>query len=149
MWEHGTGETLRADEGASVAFVAVGRMVRRALEAAELLAAEGIACTVIDARWIKPLDEELLCEAIRTHELIVTVEENTVCGGFGAAVLELLAAHRTTTEHAKTDAAPLADVLVCGVPDEFASQGTMDELIAAAALDAHSLASRTKARLNS
>ncbi|OAG27340.1 1-deoxy-D-xylulose-5-phosphate synthase [Thermodesulfatator autotrophicus] len=83
----GKGELLR--EGKDVLLLAVGNMVYPALRAAEFLAQEGLSATVINARFVKPLDEDLITEmALRTGR-VVTIEENTLLGGFGSAVLEL------------------------------------------------------------
>jgi 1-deoxy-D-xylulose-5-phosphate synthase len=114
----GKGETLR--RGDDVAIVAIGSMVSGAVEAAKALAAEGIEATVINARFVKPLDEALLLGAIQHCGAVVTVEENSAHGGFGSAVLELLAAHGVTVPAA-----------VLGVPDRFfeqASQARLREL---------------------
>lgn len=87
----GRAELLR--DGPDVAILAVGAMVLPAERAADLLAAEGIHATVINARFVKPIDEELFLDVARRCRAIVTVEENSIRGGFGSAVLELLAAH--------------------------------------------------------
>jgi len=84
----GTGEILR--EGGRVAIVGYGTGVRKALEAADLLAAEGLRVTVADARFAKPLDQGLLAQLAAEHDLLVTVEEGALAGGFGTAVWETL-----------------------------------------------------------
>lgn len=86
--EIGRGEVLR--EGREVVFVAVGRMVQEAMQAAERLAAEGTEVGVVNARFVKPLDEDLLRNLSRRYAHIVTVEDNVVAGGFGSAVVEKL-----------------------------------------------------------
>jgi 1-deoxy-D-xylulose-5-phosphate synthase len=106
----GQGETLRA--GGDVALIAVGTICSVALAAAEALAREGIEATVINARSVKPLDEELLLDAGRRTGRVITLEENVVKGGFGAAVLELYA--REGLE---------AQVRNLGVPDEMIEHG--------------------------
>ena len=89
--EVGKGRLARAVPGKlDVAVVAVGSTVRAAVAAAEALAAEGIAVSVIDARFVKPLDEELVLAEARRAGRVVTVEEGCLPGGFGSAVLELL-----------------------------------------------------------
>ncbi len=113
----GKSEILR--DGADLAIIAVGAMVLPAERAAADLAATGIHATVVNARFIKPLDETLILSLADRCGAIVTVEENVVLGGFGAAVLELLAAHGRTIP-----------VQVLGVPDkifEQASQGRLRE----------------------
>src|SRR5207248_524947 len=87
----GTGEILR--EGERVAIVGYGTGVQKGLEAADLLAEHGLEVTVADARFAKPLDAELLRRLSAEHELIVTVEEGVLAGGFGSAVWELLSEH--------------------------------------------------------
>jgi 1-deoxy-D-xylulose-5-phosphate synthase len=128
----GRGETLRA--GKDVAILALGTMVLPAERAADLLAAEGIAATVINARFVKPLDQRLVLEAATRCGALVTVEENVRAGGFGSAVLELLEKEGVSVP-----------TRVLAVPDrvfEQASQGRLRELagltpsgIAAAARD--------------
>lgn len=83
-------------EGEDVTVVATGMMVREALDAAELLAAEGIFCNVVDMHTIKPLDTECLDRAIKSSKLIVSVEEHSIIGGLGSAIAEYLA-ERTNT----------------------------------------------------
>ena len=114
----GKSEVLR--EGSDAAIVAVGSMVLTAERAADQLADDGIDVTVVNARFVKPLDEALILDLARTHGAIVTIEENTATGGFGTAVLELLSAHGLTVP-----------VKVLGVPDrvfEHASQQRLREL---------------------
>jgi 1-deoxy-D-xylulose-5-phosphate synthase len=111
----GTGEVLR--EGERVALLGYGYGVTVALEAAGELASQGITATVADGRFAKPLDTELVTRLAAEHELVVTVEENVLPGGFGAAVLE----------HAEeTFAAPdarRARILRVGLPDRYVTHG--------------------------
>jgi 1-deoxy-D-xylulose-5-phosphate synthase len=111
----GKAEVLR--EGTSAAILAVGSMVLTAERAADELAADGIDVTVVNARFIKPLDEELILRLARTNGAIVTIEENTVAGGFGAAVLELLAKNGLSIP-----------VRVLGVPDRVFEQASQQRL---------------------
>ena len=87
--EVGRGEVLR--EGDGLCFLALGNRVYPSLEAAEILAREGIEAGVVNMRFAKPVDANLVEEAARRVGRIVTVEENTIRGGFGSAVLECLA----------------------------------------------------------
>ncbi len=87
--EVGKAEVMR--EGEDLAILAVGTMAHRAMEAAEELATEDIDAAVVNARFIKPLDEDLIVQMARRTGRLVTVEEGVLAGGFGAAVLELLA----------------------------------------------------------
>jgi 1-deoxy-D-xylulose-5-phosphate synthase len=107
----GKAEVLR--RGSDVAIVAYGATVPAAVKAAELLAAEGIEAAVINARFAKPLDEELLAGLATTYGRILTVEENVEAGGFGAAVLEFYA----------NRAADAPRVKVVGLPDHFIDHG--------------------------
>ena len=105
-------------EGDDVAFIAYGSMVMPCFKAAQALQEEGASSTVINARFAKPLDEKaILNAAMRTGRLILA-EENVVMGGFGAAILELLAAN------------DLSNVMVrqYGVPDHFVEHGAPDIL---------------------
>jgi 1-deoxy-D-xylulose-5-phosphate synthase len=109
--EVGTGEILR--EGDRVALVGYGSGVAKALEAADLLAESGLEVTVADARFAKPLDAALLAQLAVEHELLVTVEEGVLQGGFGSAVLECL-----------TDGGPaLPRILRVGLPDRYVTHG--------------------------
>ena len=90
----GIGERLSA--GRDVAIIAIGATVYPALAAAALLEKEGIMATVVNARFVKPLDRELILAVARECGVMVTVEENALMGGFGSAVLELLADERLT-----------------------------------------------------
>jgi 1-deoxy-D-xylulose-5-phosphate synthase len=111
--EIGRGELLR--EGDRVALLGYGHGVNVALGAADLLAGEhGIEPTVADARFAKPLDGELLERLASEHDLLVTVEENVLAGGFGSGVLEHLADH---------DLLGRARVLRVGLPDRFVTHG--------------------------
>ncbi len=114
--EIGTGEILReASAGAGgrrVALLGYGSGVRKALEAADLLAANGISVTVADARFAKPIDAGLAAQLAGEHELLVTVEEGVLAGGFGSAVWETLS---------DTGIAPR--ILRVGLPDRYVTHG--------------------------
>jgi 1-deoxy-D-xylulose-5-phosphate synthase len=125
----GRAEVLR--EGRGLALVAIGAMVAPAMEAAELLAARGHDPWVINARFAKPLDAELLCEVASACDCVVTVEENSVAGGFGSGVMELLAARGLRTP-----------VLALGLPDQFVEHGSMDYLYRLVSLDSEGIAHR-------
>jgi 1-deoxy-D-xylulose-5-phosphate synthase len=107
--EIGTGEILR--EGERVALVGYGSGVQLALGAADLLAERGLDVTVADARFAKPLDTGLLAQLAAEHDLLVTIEEGVLQGGFGSAVLETLS----------DGAAPR--VLRVGLPDRYVTHG--------------------------
>jgi len=113
--EIGKAEIVR--DGGSIAILAVGTMVSAACKTAELLLKRGINCTVVNMRFIKPLDKECILQMADKMEAIVTMEENVLNGGFGSAVVELLA-----------DEGRSIPVLRFGIPDEFIEQGTQSEL---------------------
>jgi 1-deoxy-D-xylulose-5-phosphate synthase len=116
--EIGKGEVLA--EGERVAFLGYGYGVPVALGAAELLASDhGIDATVADARFAKPLDEELIERLAAEHEVLVTVEENVLAGGFGSGVLEHLS---------DSDALGDTRVLRIGLPDRYVTHGKPDLL---------------------
>jgi 1-deoxy-D-xylulose-5-phosphate synthase len=110
--ELGTGEILREGSG-KVAIVGYGTGVARGLEAAELLAERGIEATVADARFAKPLDRALLAELAAEHELLVTVEEGVLAGGFGTGVWESLSEGGALTPR----------ILRIGLPDRYVTHG--------------------------
>lgn len=106
-------------KGKGIAILAFGSMVTPALEVGETLDA-----TVVNMRFIKPLDEACILEMAASHDLIVTVEENTVSGGAGSGVNEVLNAHGVKTT-----------ILTIGLPDRFIEQGTREEVLTDAGLD--------------
>jgi len=130
--EIGTGEILR--EGERVALVGYGTGVGKALEAAELLAERGLDVTVADARFAKPLDAALLASLALEHELLVTVEEGVLAGGFGSAVWESLSA----------DGEP-ARVLRIGLPDRYVTHGAPKLLHAEVGFTGEAIAARVEA----
>jgi 1-deoxy-D-xylulose-5-phosphate synthase len=120
----GKGEVLR--EGEDVVIAAIGNMVKPSLEAAERLQAEGTSAAVVNARFVKPLDEELILKMAKRTGRIVTVEEHALQGGFGSAVLECIDDHRLTG--VKTHR--------IGLPDRFIEHGTQSLLRQKYGLDA-------------
>lgn len=131
----GKAEVLQ-EEG-TIAFLAVGTMVEKAKEAAAILKEEGIEAAVVNMRFIKPLDTELLGEMARTKRLLITAEENVLAGGFGSAVAEYLADHGIEV--------PL---LRFGIPDRFIEQGTRCELLSLCGLQPDEMAERIRERLS-
>ncbi|HLZ20176.1 MAG TPA: 1-deoxy-D-xylulose-5-phosphate synthase [Smithellaceae bacterium] len=128
----GRGEVLR--EGTDLAIIAAGCTVHPSLAAADQLAAEGMEACVINARFIKPLDADLILSTAAKMKKILTVEENVLHGGFGSAVLELLAENRVQD----------VDVKRLGINDEFAEHATQAELRARFGLDAAGIARAAK-----
>ncbi len=119
---HGTGELLR--DGTDVALVAVGTCVLAAMKAAEKLESAGVSALVVNARFIKPLDKELLVSVAERVSKIVTIEENVLDGGFGSAVIECL-----------HDAELNVKVKRLGIPDTFVEQGGVERLKAKYGID--------------
>jgi len=112
--EIGRGEVLR--EGSRVAIVGYGTGVQKALEAADLLADHDLEVTVADARFAKPIDLELMTRLAAEHELLVTVEEGVLAGGFGSAVWEAL-------NEAGADGGGWGRILRIGMPDRYVTHG--------------------------
>ena len=123
--EIGKGRVMR--EGAAVAIVSFGARLGEALRAADQLAARGLSATVVDARFAKPLDEELILRLAREHEAMITVEEGAV-GGFGAFVLHLLAARGALDRGLK--------IRTLTLPDVFQDHDKPEAMYAQAGLDA-------------
>ncbi len=123
----GKGEILRS--GGDVTLFAIGHPVQACLDAAEILAEKGVRAGVVNARFVKPLDRDFVLNVARLAPLVVTVEENTVVGGFGDAVREALEGEK-------------ADVRVVGVPDSFVEHGTQAKLRDKVGLSAVKIADR-------
>jgi 1-deoxy-D-xylulose-5-phosphate synthase len=129
---YGTWESLR--DGGDIALLAVGTMVQPAVAAAEELAATGIDCSVVNCRFLKPLDEAMLASLTRTHRILVTIEEGTIVNGFGAHLAERL---QTMT--------PDVRVVALGVPDKLMDQAPRADQLAAFGLTADGIARRVSA----
>ncbi len=130
----GQWELLSAGEDAMI--LAVGRMVETALNAAIKLVGRGVRCGVIDARFIKPMDEKMLREAAEMHPLLVTLEDGAILGGFGSAVLEKLAEWGVQT-----------DVINLGIPDRFIEQDTASGQMADCGLSMPQVVEKVLARV--
>jgi 1-deoxy-D-xylulose-5-phosphate synthase len=133
--EFGTWETMR--RGSGVAILATGTMVLPAVAAARLLEADGIAATVVNCRFIKPMDLAVLEDVAERHHAIVTVEEATEVNGFGAAVARWLGDR--SFEHG----APR--IAVMGVPDRLIEHASRDEQLEEVGLTPAGIASRARA----
>jgi 1-deoxy-D-xylulose-5-phosphate synthase len=127
--EIGKGRVVR--EGTAVALVSFGTRLQETLKAADLLAARGLSATVVDARFAKPLDVDLMLRLAREHEALITIEEGAM-GGFGAFVLQALAAHGALDRGLK--------VRTLTLPDVFQDQDKPDLMYAQAGLDAAGIA---------
>lgn len=122
-------ELIKVEAEMDLTILAVGSTVEPARKAAEILNNNGYQTALIDARFIKPLDEELIIKALKNSKNIITAEEQVLAGGFSSAVLEL-AADR---------AAAVKNIKRIGVGDEFVSQGGMDEMKKEYKLDARGI----------
>jgi 1-deoxy-D-xylulose-5-phosphate synthase len=131
----GRGEKLR--DGADAVLCAVGTGVPAALAAAGQLAAAGMQVAVVDGRFVKPLDAELLVAEARRCGRVATLEENSLMGGFGSAVLECLAEHGVNVP-----------VLCLGLPDRFVEQGSQSELRRRLQIDAEGVAEQVRSFVN-
>jgi 1-deoxy-D-xylulose-5-phosphate synthase len=127
----GSAEQLRA--GGDVALIALGTMVLPSLAAAELLAAEGVSATVVNARFVAPLDEHTVTGLARSVGRLITVEENIPMGGFGSAVSECLDRHGLS-------ATPLLRI---ALPEQYVLHGKRDVLLQRAGLDASGIARKS------
>jgi len=118
-------------EGRRVAILAFGTLLKTALDAATELDA-----TVVNMRFVKPLDDALVAQLARTHALLVTLEENAVMGGAGSAVAESLAAQGI-----------VVPLLHLGLPDRFIDHGDQNQLLASVGLDREGVLASVRARV--
>ncbi|HTB23336.1 MAG TPA: 1-deoxy-D-xylulose-5-phosphate synthase [bacterium] len=130
--EVGKGRVLR--EGPDACILAYGMPVADALKAAGDLAADGVNVRVVDARFAKPLDASLIEECARAYDVMVTVEDGMVAGGFASGVLELLSEKGLVPRHFAR----------LGVPDQFVEHGTPDQLRALCGYDAAGIAAKVR-----
>ncbi len=129
----GRAEVVR--DGGVAAILALGTMVHPALDAAAVLDEEGVALTVVNARFVKPLDETLILELAARYGVLVTIEENALQGGFGSAILELLEQRGLSGTR----------VLRLGYPDSYIPQGEQHELRALLGLDCAGISASIRA----
>jgi 1-deoxy-D-xylulose-5-phosphate synthase len=131
LLEIGKSETVI--EGDDIALIAVGSMVEYSKKAALILQEENISCKVINARFVKPLDTEMLDNVACKFKKIITLEENNLPGGFGSAVAEYF-----------IDKNYKNDILRIGIPDEFVEHGTQNELHSLLKLNIEGIVEKTK-----
>lgn len=129
---HGKGKVMTI--GKDILLLAIGSMVYPALETHKLLKQAGYSSTVINARFLKPLDVDLILPAVDSHKYIVTMEENVIAGGFGSAVLELLAQRGKSIQN----------VLLLGIPDQFITHGPQQVLREKVGLEPEIMTARIK-----
>ena len=129
------GEWELLSSGEDVMIFAVGRMVQFAMQAAIELMGKQIYAGVVDARFVKPMDETLLERCARSAKLVVTVEENVLMGGFGEGVMDALARRGVETP-----------VLPLGIPDRFIAHASVEEQLEACGLSVYQIAARIQKR---
>jgi 1-deoxy-D-xylulose-5-phosphate synthase len=127
----GKGELLQ--EGSDVVLVALGTMVRTAMEAAKKLEAKGISCAVVNARFAKPIDKELIVTWAKKTGHVVTIEEGCLPGGFGSAIAECL-----------TDSGTKATLLRCGIADHIVQHGSTQMLLQNEGLNSDEIANKVQ-----
>ncbi|QWK20675.1 MAG: 1-deoxy-D-xylulose-5-phosphate synthase [Hydrogenobacter thermophilus] len=125
-------------EGEDAIILAVGYTVYQALKASEMLKEEGIKVGVVNARFVKPMDDSMLAHLCKTYPVFITVEDNVIVGGFGAGVLEWL-----------SQKGILKRVLTIGVPDRFIEHGNQNLLRSLVGIDAEGIANRVREFLRS
>ena len=130
----GMGEWIYREK--DIALVAVGSMVKTALAVREALQLKGYACSIINARFVKPIDTEILDEASQDHSLIVTMEENVASGGFGEKVRDYL-----------DESGYQGELLTISIPDEYVEHGNVDILREEVGIDAYSIQCRIEEKL--
>ncbi len=130
----GKGELLYEESG--IALIALGSMVKTAESVREALKKAGYSCTLVNARFAKPFDEELFLNLSKNHTLFVTLEENVACGGFGERVLAFLFRHG------------ISKVLNIAIPDDYVEHGNVELLRKEVGLDEASITERILEELN-
>ena len=124
-------------EGKHLAIIALGSMVYPSLEAAKVLAARGLDCAVINARFAKPLDEMLIKELCAKFKMLVVAEEGVSSGGFGSAVLELASQKNIS----------VANITILGIPDTLIEHGKREELFEKIGLSPKAIAEKIEKKL--
>lgn len=125
----GKSEIIYDENG--LALIAAGNMVKTALEVREMMKELGYHCTIVNARFVKPIDEEMLAYLAKDHRLVVTLEENVKSGGFGEKVLEYY--NETATD---------IEVLQVALPDDYIEHGNVSVLMEETCIDAESIFKR-------
>ena len=126
------GKGVSKRTGSKVAILNFGTLLESAIQAAEALDA-----TVVDMRFVKPLDQQMILDLANSHQLLVTLEENSIAGGAGSAVIELLAEHEV-----------VMPILQLGLPDKFIDHASHQQQLSLAGLDAQQIQERIQQRLD-
>ena len=132
QWELGKSRVLR--EGADATLIVYGALAENALAAAAQLACDGIECEVIDARFCKPLDGDMLGRVLRSGRPVLTIEDHSLQNGFGTAVIEHAVAYKLPTEH----------ITRLGMPDRLVAHATRAQQLAEVGLDPSGIARSTR-----
>jgi 1-deoxy-D-xylulose-5-phosphate synthase len=127
-WQVGRSRVLR--DGADATLIAYGALVQNAMLAAEELSADGLSVEVIDARFCKPIDGEMLSRVLKPGHPVLTIEDHSLQNGFGSAVLEYAVSHRLSTD----------DVTRLGMPDRMIAHATRKDQLAEVGLDSAGIA---------
>mgnify|MGYP001236570507 FL=1 len=122
------GQSRILEEGDDLAIIVVGRGVNIGAEVGKLLTSRGISVTLLDARFVKPLDSKVICRSVISCRRVLCIEDNSLAGGFGSALLELLADNNIK-----------AEMLRVGIPDEFIEHGRLDQLLEFLNMDPESI----------
>lgn len=130
--EYGKSEIIYQEE--DIALIAVGSMVKTAVAVRNTLKEMGYSCSLVNARFVKPIDEEMIREMIKEHKLLVTMEENVASGGFGDRVREYLDALDTSCK-----------MLSIAIPDEYVEHGNVGLLYQEVGIDADTIVKRVAA----
>ena len=133
--ELGKSEWICEEDG--ICIMAIGNMVETALKVREILKESSHHVSIVNARFAKPLDKEMIINCCKNHSLIVTLEDNVVTGGFGSGVLQVLA-----------DEGIQKEVMCLGIPDRFIHQGSVDQLRQEIGLDPESIADKITKKLS-
>ncbi|GAA3651389.1 1-deoxy-D-xylulose-5-phosphate synthase [Asaccharospora irregularis] len=127
------GEYEIIDEGKDIAVLAIGNMVKHAIEAKEILLKDSINPTIVNSRFLKPIDEELLHRILKSHKKLVTIEDNVIAGGFGSVINKFILDNNYNV-----------DIINIGIDGQFVQHGNADELYKILGLSPESIAAKIK-----
>lgn len=127
------GEYEIIDEGKDIAVLAIGNMVKHAIEAKEILLKDNINPTIVNSRFLKPIDEELLHRILKSHKKLVTIEDNVIAGGFGSVINKFILDNNYNV-----------DIINMGIDEQFVQHGNADELYKILGLSPESIAVKIK-----